>query len=378
MSEPIAKEAMEFIQTDRTGWVTKMSVREITQLLPRRNLEQLPLFTETNRPISENHLRGIAKYLEETPNWAMPSIVLATDADGVRKGADRGTIEIQPESLRILDGQHRVQALSNFTAKLAEEAERQASTEQGASEARIRLNEAMNSELPVVIFEVQSIDDQKQMFAWFARNRPIEAAVRSWFDQSDPFNNAAKSAMGNSTVLQGRVNHTRERITAHDDHLLTLTDLKRISFTIAAGLGRHPNKRDVETYLQPEQQNRLQDNLVSFFDDFLPTCGSDYARLGDPDQRNLELSYLRNGTYAFDALTIRLFADAWARWAIEQNQPPEPLAGYVSELNLLKTSPDNDLQRTLGVINSETKRYRGVSDRSWTAASALIREALRE
>ena len=109
MSEPIAKEAMEFIQTDRTGWVTKMSVKEITQLLPRRNLEQLPLFTETNRPISENHLRGIAKYLEETPNWAMPSIVLATDADGVRKGADRGTIEIQPESLRILDGQHRVQ-----------------------------------------------------------------------------------------------------------------------------------------------------------------------------------------------------------------------------------------------------------------------------
>ena len=106
----------------------------------------------------------------------MPSIVLATDADGVWNGAARGTIEIQPESLRILDGQHRVQALYNFTAKLAAEAERQASTEQGASEARIRLNEAMNSELPLVIFEVKSIDDQKQMFAWFARNRPIEAA----------------------------------------------------------------------------------------------------------------------------------------------------------------------------------------------------------
>ena len=84
------------------------------------------------------------------------------------------------------------------------------------------------------------------------------------------------------------------------------------------------------------------------------------------------------GTYAFDALTIRLFADAWARWTIEQNQPPEQLARYVSELNLLKTSPDNDLQRTFGVINSETKRYRGVSDRSWTSASAHIREALRE
>ena len=99
---------------------------------------------------------------------------------------------------------------------------------------------------------------------------------------------------------------------------------------------------------------------------------------GDPDQRNLELSYLRNGTYAFDALTIRLFADAWARWATEQNQPLEPLARYVSQLNLLKTSPGNDLQRTFGDINSEIKRYRGVGDRSWTAASAPIREALRE
>ena len=177
---------------------------------------------------------------------------------------------------------------------------------------------------------------------------------------------------------KGKVNHAKERITAQDNHLFTLTDLKRISFTIAAGLGRHPNKRDVETYLQPEQQNQLQDHLVSFFDDFLPACGPEYARLGDPDQLNIELSYLRNGTYAFDALTIRLFADAWARWTIEQNQPPEQLARYVSELNLLKTSPDNDLQRTFGVINSETKRYRGVSDRSWTSASAHIREALRE
>ena len=43
MSEPITKEAMEFIQTDRTGWVTKMNIREIIQLLPRRSLEQLPL-----------------------------------------------------------------------------------------------------------------------------------------------------------------------------------------------------------------------------------------------------------------------------------------------------------------------------------------------
>ena len=165
MSEPITKEALEFIQTDRTGWVTKMNIREIIRLLPKRSLEQLPLFTETNRPISENHLRGITKYLDETPNWAMPSIVLATDADAVWKGDAKGTIEIQPETLRILDGQHRVQALSNFTAKLAEDAKRQASTEHEASEARIRLNEAMDWELPVVIFQVQSIDDQKQMFA---------------------------------------------------------------------------------------------------------------------------------------------------------------------------------------------------------------------
>ena len=34
MSEPITKEALEFIQTDRTGWVTKMSIRESFNCFP--------------------------------------------------------------------------------------------------------------------------------------------------------------------------------------------------------------------------------------------------------------------------------------------------------------------------------------------------------
>ena len=74
MSEPVIKETMEFIQTDRTGWVTKMNMREIIQLLPKRTVEQLPLFTETNRPISENHLRGIIKIWTKLPTGPCPAL----------------------------------------------------------------------------------------------------------------------------------------------------------------------------------------------------------------------------------------------------------------------------------------------------------------
>ena len=114
--------------------------------------------------------------------------------------ADRKWLSTPSYSWLFDNRLHPRQPLSNFTARLAEDAERQVATGPGTNEAQIRLNEAMDSELPVVIFQVKSIDDQKQMFAWFARNRPIEAAVRSWFDQSGPFNNAAKSAMATSTA----------------------------------------------------------------------------------------------------------------------------------------------------------------------------------
>ena len=77
MSETLKKQAQKFTQTERTGWILKMTAWEITQVLPPRQPEQLSLFTDTNRPITGRHLDSIERFLTDTPDWAMPSIILA-------------------------------------------------------------------------------------------------------------------------------------------------------------------------------------------------------------------------------------------------------------------------------------------------------------
>ena len=56
-----------------------MSVGEIVKLFPGRPQEQLNFLTETNQSISERHTQGITQFVEDTPNWALPAIVLAVD-----------------------------------------------------------------------------------------------------------------------------------------------------------------------------------------------------------------------------------------------------------------------------------------------------------
>ena len=46
------REATQFNQPGRTGYLLKMTTEELVQVLPARPEEQLTLFTETNRPIT--------------------------------------------------------------------------------------------------------------------------------------------------------------------------------------------------------------------------------------------------------------------------------------------------------------------------------------
>ena len=67
--EPIEiDDATEFIQTNRIGWITKLLRRELVEILPPRPPEQLPLLTDTNRPISAPHTRRIVNFLNSAPD----------------------------------------------------------------------------------------------------------------------------------------------------------------------------------------------------------------------------------------------------------------------------------------------------------------------
>ena len=317
-----------------------------------------PIFNQINRPINEKHASEIARYLEETPHWAIPSIILAAGTDQIK--TQDGHIEVSPKELKILDGQHRIQALSQYKTL---------ATRNNQSKE----SDMLQSELPIVIFEVKSTEDHRQMFAWFARNRPIEAAVREYFDSSDPFNNAAKAAASKSSTLSARVNFQKGRIEAQDPNLITLTNLKEIATVIQIGIGRAAKETDRQSCWQEENQNNLQDKIIEFFDEFLPQCQPNYSLLADTEKLDTQLIYERNATFAFDAPLMRLVANAWARWVHDYNRPPEELIQYVgNKIDMLKTSPTNNLEDPFKVINSETKKYEKARDKSWDRATQII------
>ena len=85
MSDTLKKPAQKFTQTDRTGWILKMTTKKIAQIIPRREEpKQLSPFTDVNRPITSRHLESIERFLTDTSDWAMPSIILAGPRSGQR------------------------------------------------------------------------------------------------------------------------------------------------------------------------------------------------------------------------------------------------------------------------------------------------------
>ena len=106
LTAKLSKEATQFNQPGRTGYLLKMTTEELIQILPAREAEQLSLFTDTNRPITPKHLGSIEKFLADTDDWAMPAIVLSARPGDIQ--TKERNITAEPGALEILDGQHRL------------------------------------------------------------------------------------------------------------------------------------------------------------------------------------------------------------------------------------------------------------------------------
>ena len=107
------REATQFNQPGRTGYLLKMTTQELVQVLPARPDEQLTLFTETNRPITPRHLGSIEKFLTDTPDWAMNLIVHHAEAGHVpldqqqegplgRRNSGGHLLGLRPEGMALM------------------------------------------------------------------------------------------------------------------------------------------------------------------------------------------------------------------------------------------------------------------------------------
>ena len=366
---PLNQEATRFNQSGRTGYILRMTMEELTGVLPARKDEQLALFTDTNRPITTRHLGTIERFLRDTPDWAMPAIVLSARPGIIQAKGRRITAE--PGDLEILDGQHRLQAFSNILHEWEMAAPRDES-----GETQKKLDMTRQQELPVVIFEVQSNLEHRQMFAWFARNKPIEPAVREFFDQSDPFGKAAKAVMDRSTVLMDHVTWKVKTLPQRGEDvtkLLTLNNLKEIATTIRVGIRRAPRPADRDQCWETDSQNELQDRLVEFLDSFLPSCQPNYRVLDNPKELDKNIRGDRNVSYACNPQVMRLMANAWARWRFDRKMEPEALAAAIGNLNLRTADPENVIYQGWELITrGRSARFQGIRHENWEKATTEI------
>ena len=361
MTDIIEKPAIPFAQTDRKGWVITMRPSELIRLLPPRPPEQLGLFTDTNRPITSRHLDGLEEFIEKTEDWALPNITLAATPGNIRE--KNGLINLDPEHLKVLDGQHRLQALGNLIHQY---------TIQDNQESKHRLDYLDNQLLPITIFEVRNNGDQRQLFAWFARSKPIEATVRDYYDNTDPYNQAAKAVIEDSKVLKDRTSWQVKTIPANSPNVLSLANMKEIATTIHIGVGRGPKALDRRTVKEQGVQMHLQGQLLKFFDEFLPSCKTHYGFLKTSDRPKTDTMNSKQASYALNHMMIRLFANAWARWNEDLNpEPIEKLADYISTLNLNQASPENDVVKKFALLN-EKRKLHGLRHKAWEAATAKI------
>ena len=364
------KEATQFNQPGRTGYLLKMTTEELVEILPTREAEQLALFTDTNRPITPKHLGSIEKFLADTTDWAMPAIVLSARPGNIQtKGRN---ITAEPRALEILDGQHRLQAFSNILHQWAIDA-----SKDDTGEVEKKLESMKQQELPVVIFEVKSNMEHRQMFAWFARNKPIEPAVREFFDQSDPFGKAAKGVMDLSQTLQENVTWKSKSIPPRGEDaakLLTLNQLKEIATTIRIGIRRTPRPADREQCWDHDTQQELQEQMVEFFDTFLPSCQPNYKVLDNQKELTKNIRGDRTVSYACNPPVMRLMANAWARWRFDRKMEPDALAGVIGKLNLRAADPENVLYHDWEIITKDrnSSKFVGVRHENWEKATTEI------
>ena len=184
--------------------------------------------------------------------------------------------------------------------------------------------------------------------------------------------------MEDSGTLRDNVTWKMKNVPPRERQIMSLSNLRDIAIAINLGVARPPKKQDRETLSQAESQDNLRDQLVDFFDKFLPTCTPNYDVLSDSTMLNANILGSRSRSFALDPKVTRLFANTWARWQEDKSQAPQqPLANVIGNLNLNRASPENDVEFTLQLTN-EKRRLHGLRHKSWQEATTSILRMARE
>ena len=172
MPPTIRKEATPVIFNTRTAWMIKLTVREASDIF-QNQLRAHQAGPALTRPTTPSHQTAIEKYLAETQDWAFDTITIAAPAGAIAQASK--IIQLDPKTLVVLDGQHRLKAILGFLKHLET-----AAPADRSNRIQNRLTAFLRDELPFLLYEVRDTGELRHLFQTFSNRRP--------FDPSDPRN----------------------------------------------------------------------------------------------------------------------------------------------------------------------------------------------
>lgn len=325
MEEVLTKQATRYTQGTRTVYGFSLNFGEIEEYLPRRLPEDFAKLLETNRPIDPKRATLITEYISEQENWVLQPITLATNEELAEYDEKNGMLTVkegagEPDRFRIIDGQHRRQAIHQLLEK-----DRTASADNRSGWE--------TQEMGITLYVENTPKKLRQMFADIAETKPIDRATKVRFNTGDPFNNISLSVETESQLLKDRINTARPTTQiGKDTTILTSMELKDIVSIIATGrLQGKPGKQMCMEFAAPNKENEVMEETLTFLDEFLPKVHTDFNSIVQSELSSTEISLRRQDNLALYPIVMTFLARCFHH--AQDDDSREKLATHLSKQN---------------------------------------------
>ena len=342
-------------------WIiaTITTVEELLQATQREPDEAYGVHTETQRALNETHCKALAAYYRDPRGWIIAPFVFTGDQDVIN--THDGKFHDRTESLNILDGQHRIQALHI------------ASAEMGAANTENSRNELANlkaAHVTLMFIENRGVRDIGQLFADLNRGRTVNATELAYLDTRDPIVNVVKQALSSVKWADERTETAKPRPAKDGTEIWSITSLKTVLKALEVGVRKtFPNAR--KEHLNTDDGRDESAGHMAEFLQWLTTARPEYENL--EDQPQLDVADERTRHYAYEHSFIALLAQTWTQ-SRQAGPDLTALAATIQQLNINRNDPANHLNGELNLLK-DNGAFKPLRDKAYDEASIYIRQS---
>lgn len=246
-----------------------------------------------NRPIIQQHVDEIAKYLLETENYILPPFIFNSKtpikvlAFGV--GAVKFGYAVLPTSveLYVTDGQHRLKAIEKAVKERPE---------------------LLNDSVTILVVQEEDIDQIHQDFADCAKNKPIPPALLAVFDVSSLLARLTRQLSRDLVIFDKRIDKISRTLGKDPNYMFTMNQLR---IGLAEFLYGSSRKQVIESRSNQDkgESKLLLEKAKHFYLEF-STVNDAWKQLLQPASKtvNLDLYSLRQERIDFNTVGFQIIS----------------------------------------------------------------------